>query len=209
MIEQIGEHMPGGFFIYLAGEGERLLYANRAVWQIFGCETLEEFKQHTGYTFRGMIHPDDYAQVSSSIVEQIEGSKNDLDYVEYRIIRKDGEVRWLDDLGMNSEWVLSGKGAVDRVRQRHAQGRDFYAVIVDWKMPDLDGVETTRAIHRIVREEVPIIIISAYDWTDIEQEARAAGANAFIGKPLDLRDLAEALQRWIPVNTMGGNGYGK
>ena len=96
----------------------------------------------------------------------------------------------LNDMGMNSEWVLTGKAAVDRVKARSEQGRDFFTVIVDWKLPDQGGVETTRQIRRLVGEDVPIIIFSAYDWTDIEQEAREAGATAFISKPLFRTRLA-------------------
>lgn len=99
VIEQIGEDMPGGFFIYKATGNEELLYANKAVFKIFGCETLEEFKQLTGYTFKGMLYPDDYEKVSVSIVDQIEKSQGNLDYVEYRIVRRDGKIRWLDDYG--------------------------------------------------------------------------------------------------------------
>ena len=105
VIEQIGEDMPGGFFIYKATGNEELLYANKAVFKIFGCETLEEFKELTGYTFKGMLCPDDYEKISGSIVDQIEKSQGNLDYVEYRIVRKDGKIRWLDDYGhyMNSD----------------------------------------------------------------------------------------------------------
>ena len=99
VIEQIGEDMPGGFFIYKATGNEELLYANKAVFKIFGCESLEEFKELTGYTFKGMLCPDDYEKVSGSIVDQIEKSQGNLDYVEYRIVRKDGKIRWLDDYG--------------------------------------------------------------------------------------------------------------
>ncbi|MBO7703479.1 MAG: PAS domain-containing protein, partial [Solobacterium sp.] len=99
VIEQFGEHMPGGFFIYKADESEELLYANKAVFHIYGCETLEEFREFTGFTFRGMVHPEDYEAVSSLIKKQINESRSDLDYVEYRIIRKDGETRWIDDFG--------------------------------------------------------------------------------------------------------------
>ena len=90
----------------------------------------------------------------------------------------------LNDLGMNSEWALSGRAAVERVMTRHEQGRDFFAIIIDWKMPDMNGLETTRQIRRIVGDELPIIVISAYDWSDIEAEAREAGVSAFISKPL-------------------------
>ncbi len=89
----------------------------------------------------------------------------------------------LNDIGMDSEWVLSGKEAVEKVTAHHEEGNEYFAVILDWKMPDLTGIETTREIRRIVGDEMPIIIISAYDWSDIELEARAAGANAFLSKP--------------------------
>lgn len=90
----------------------------------------------------------------------------------------------LEELGMNGEWVLSGQEAVDLVVQRHEHERDFFAVIIDWKMPEMDGIQTTKEIRKRIGQEVPIIIISAYDWADIELEARAAGADAFISKPL-------------------------
>jgi signal transduction histidine kinase/DNA-binding response OmpR family regulator/type II secretory pathway pseudopilin PulG len=90
----------------------------------------------------------------------------------------------LNELGMESEWVLSGPEAVERILQRHEQQDDFFAVIIDWKMPGMDGIETTKNIRQAVGADVPIIILSAYDWSDIEQEARRAGANAFISKPL-------------------------
>jgi len=90
----------------------------------------------------------------------------------------------LTDLGMDSEYVMSGKEAVEYVERRHQRDDDYFAVILDWKMPGMDGVETTRAIRQRVGDRVPIIILSAYDWSDIETEARDAGANAFISKPL-------------------------
>ena len=99
VVEEIGKHMPGGFFIYLAEKPETLLYANHTVFEIFGCKDIEEFKEYTGFTFKGMLHPDDYASISKSIVEQIDENDDNMDAVEYRIIRKDGEVRWVDDYG--------------------------------------------------------------------------------------------------------------
>ncbi len=89
----------------------------------------------------------------------------------------------LNDIGMDSEWVLSGKEAIEKVKEHHSMENDYFAIIVDWKMPEMNGIDTTRAIRQIVGDEVTIIIISAYDWADIELEARAAGANAFISKP--------------------------
>ena len=103
VIEEIGGHMPGGFFIYQAEAPETLIYANRAVLNIYGCADLDEFKALTGFTFRGMVHPEDYQKISSSIVQQIDDSQDRMDYAEYRIIRKDGAVRWVDDYGHYTE----------------------------------------------------------------------------------------------------------
>jgi len=90
----------------------------------------------------------------------------------------------LNELGMLGEYVLCGEDAVKYVVARHEADDDFFAVILDWKMPGMDGVAVTREIRRQVGEDVPIIIISAYDWSEIEVSARAAGANAFLSKPL-------------------------
>lgn len=90
----------------------------------------------------------------------------------------------LNEIGMKSEWVLSGREAVERVRQSHQDGKDFFVVILDWQMPGMDGLETARQIRKTVGEEVPIIILSAYDWSSVESEARLAGVNGFISKPL-------------------------
>ena len=108
VIQEIGNHMPGGFFIYRAEQPGELLYANKAVFSIFGCKDLEEFKELTGYTFRGMLHPDDYASVSASIEQQISESGEKMDYAEYRIIRRDGAVRWVDDYGHFTETEAYG-----------------------------------------------------------------------------------------------------
>lgn len=90
----------------------------------------------------------------------------------------------LEDLGMKTDGVSTGVDAVEYVTVRHRHNQDYFACIIDWKMPEMDGIATTRAIRKAIGNDVPIIIISAYDWSDIEQEARAAGANAFISKPL-------------------------
>ena len=108
IVKSIGRMMPGGFFIYRANESEELLYANAAVLSIFGCKDISEFRELTGYTFRGMVHPDDKEFVSGSIIDQIKKNEDNFDCVEYRIIRKDGEVRWVDDYGHYTETEAYG-----------------------------------------------------------------------------------------------------
>ena len=103
VVEEIGRHMPGGFFIYRAAGDEELIYVNQAAMEIYGCEDLDEFKALTGYTFRGMVYPEDYDSISASIDHQIETNEDNMDYVEYRIVRKDGAVRWVDDYGHYTE----------------------------------------------------------------------------------------------------------
>ena len=88
------DEIPGGFLIYRADESEEIIYANKSLLRIFQCDTLEEFMEFTGKSFRGIVHPDDLADVEQSIQEQIADSQYDLDFVEYRIIRTDGEIRW-------------------------------------------------------------------------------------------------------------------
>ena len=93
------ERMPGGFFVYHADENEKIIYANDITLEIFGCETFEEFLQLVHGSFKGLVYPDDYDKIANSINVQVEKSTRNLDYVEYRIIRKDGQIRYLDDYG--------------------------------------------------------------------------------------------------------------
>lgn len=93
------DQMPGGFFIYHADGKEELLYVNQAILRLYNCNSLEEFKELTGNSFRGMVHPEDLEAVEASIWEQIHESRYDLDYVEYRIIQKGGQIRWVEDYG--------------------------------------------------------------------------------------------------------------
>ena len=101
----------------------------------------------------------------------------------------------LRDIGMRGEWVTSGAEAVRRVRDNHENAVHYDYILIDWKMPDMDGIETTREIRRIVGPDVTIIIISAYDWESIEVEAKAAGANLLISKPVLKNSLVSAFQR--------------
>ncbi len=98
-VMQFMDEMPGGFLIYYAYGKEEIVYANRAVQRMFLCEDMAQFRTLTGNSFHGMVHPEDVEAVEESIRAQIVSSPHDLDYVEYRIIRRDGSVRWLEDYG--------------------------------------------------------------------------------------------------------------
>ena len=93
------DEMPGGFLIYRANEAEDIVYANKALLRIFQCSTLKEFREMTGNSFRGLVYLEDLDEIEESIKEQIAASQYDLDYVEYRIVRRDGEIRWIEDYG--------------------------------------------------------------------------------------------------------------
>ena len=98
-IQAFIDEIPGGFLIYRAGADEQIIYANKALIKIFKCNNLAEFRKLTGNSFKGMVHPDDLDTVEKSIAEQIASSRDNLDYVEYRITDKNGVVRWVEDYG--------------------------------------------------------------------------------------------------------------
>ena len=101
--------------------------------------------------------------------------------------------KMLRGIGLRPEWTTSGKEAVFRARYATQQNDPFQVYIIDWLMPDMNGVEVVRRIRSEIGDQVPIIL-TAYDWSDIEQEAREAGVTAFCAKPLFLSELYEALQ---------------
>lgn len=155
IVREIGRHMPGGFFIYRADGENELLYANNSVIRIFGCDSLDEFRALTGCTFRGMVHPDDYDKVASSIGEQIVSNDEQLDYVEYRIIRKDGAVRWVDDYGHYTE--------------TEAYGGIFYVFISDITKKH-EQIISDIAIRQAVIEALSESYHTVWLITDIEAE---------------------------------------
>ena len=108
----------------------------------------------------------------------------------------DSVTKMLVKVGMRSEWTLSGKEAVLRARQSMELGDAFHAYIIDWRLPDMNGIEVTRQI-RSLGDDTPIIILTAYDWSDIEAEAREAGVTAFCAKPLFMSDIRETLMTVI------------
>lgn len=103
----------------------------------------------------------------------------------------------LEEIGIHAEWALDGKSAVEKVKKRHEEHNNYHIVLLDWKMPDMDGLQTMKEIRKQVGDQIPILIISAYDWSDIEDEALAAGASGFISKPLFKSNLFLGLSRFM------------
>ena len=108
----------------------------------------------------------------------------------------DSVTKMLVTVGMRADWTLSGKEAVLRARQSIEMGDTYKAYIIDWRLPDMNGIEVTRQI-RSLNDDTPIIILTAYDWSDIEAEAKAAGVTAFCPKPMFLSDLRDSLMTAI------------
>ena len=123
---QFIDEMPGGFLIYRAEGHEEIIHANQALLRMFRCESMEEFRSYTGNSFRGMVYPEDLEAVERDIWQQIAENQYDLDYVEYRILRRDGVVRWIEDYGhyVRSKtcggvfYVFLGDATEKRDRQR-------------------------------------------------------------------------------------------
>ncbi len=134
-IRKFIDEIPGGFFIYHADDKEELIYANQALLRIFNCNSLKEFKELTGNSFKGIVHPDDLEKVEQSIKEQISQNQYNLDYVEYRIIQKGGEIRWIDDYGhfIHSDtagdvfYVFVG----DATEKKHRQQKEKEEILVN------------------------------------------------------------------------------
>lgn len=102
----------------------------------------------------------------------------------------------LKEIGITGEWVLSGREAVERCYARHELKNDYFAVILDWKMPEIDGIETARQIRKRIGKEITIIVLTSYEFSEIEEEAKAAGVDAFIAKPLFRSRLTATLRQF-------------
>lgn len=107
--------------------------------------------------------------------------------------------KMLKQIGMRADWTVSGKEAVVRAKEAYDENDEFKVFIIDWLMPDMNGVETVRRIRKVIGDSTPIIILTAYDWADIESEAREAGVTAFVMKPLFMSELREVLTRPVRV----------
>ena len=105
----------------------------------------------------------------------------------------------LNDIGMRYEWCTSGKEAVIRAEAAYRMGDRFKVYIIDWLMPDMNGIETVRRIRKVIGADTPIIILTSYDWSDVEEEAREAGVTAFVAKPMFPSDLNKVLSELLGI----------
>ena len=104
---------------------------------------------------------------------------------------------FLMELGIQGGMGTRTQSAVQMSVRRHEQGQDYHMVLLDWEMPGMNGLETARELRRHLGEDVPILLISAYDWSEIEEEARLAGITGFISKPLFKSTLFYELKRFV------------
>ena len=107
----------------------------------------------------------------------------------------------LKSIGIKAEWTLSGEKAIELVNQHHKKREDYQIILLDWKLPGMNGIQAAREIRRNLGDEVPILLISAYDWSEFEAEAREAGISGFISKPLFKSTLYHALCQYMDVGT--------
>ncbi|MCI8884798.1 MAG: response regulator [Dorea sp.] len=138
------------------------------------------------FTFRlhsGEKIPQDIPELKGCRALVVDDDFNSCDSVSYM----------LGQIGMRAEWTLSGKEAVLRTRQAVMREDNYSVYIIDWLLPDMNGIEVTRRIRKEMGEDVPVILLTAYDWADIEDEAREAGVTAFCSKPMFLSELRSCL----------------
>ena len=110
-------------------------------------------------------------------------------------------VNTLESIGIKAEWALSGEMALEKIIQRHRTGVDYQIILLDWQLPGIDGIQVAREIRHILEDEVPILLISAYDWSEFETKAREAGINGFISKPLFKSTLFNTLRKYMGIET--------
>ena len=180
IVREIGRHMPGGFFIYREEQPEEILYANKAVFDIFGCDGPEDFRALTGNTFKGMLHPEDYEAISSSISQQIGHSDDHMDYVEYRVIRKDGEVRWVDDYG--------------HYTRTRAYGGIYYVFISDITEKK-QRIASDMAVRQAVIEALSESYHTVWLINDVETENFSLYRSDLAGDSAYAAPIREALKR--------------
>ena len=179
IVGEIGDHMPGGFFIYKA-DGE-VIYANGALYDIFGCDDAADFRQLTGNTFQGMVHPSDYEAALAAITTQAApgADAENIDYVEYRIVRKDGAVRWVEDFG--------------QFTQTEAYGGVHYVFITDIT-EKRERMESDLAIRQAVIEALSEAYHTVWLIKDVDAETFSLFRGDTTGETAHAAPIRDALE---------------
>ena len=182
----------GGQVEKIEGSGLGMAITKRIVELMGGSITVQsEWGKGTIFLVRLPLQIEEHTQM----IQRLPGLKvlvadDDIVMCEYT-------AQMLKENGIEVKWATGGAEAVEQAVSAYRQGADFDAVIVDWKMPGQDGLETVKRIRDEVGQEVPILIVSAYDWTEIEEDALQAGANGFLQKPLFRSTLLRGLNQYV------------
>lgn len=136
-------------------------------------------------------------------LERVETTEEEMVLPDWRMLVVDDDeqlcrttVASLKDIGIKGEWALSGEEAVEKIVGAHGSGKQYDVILIDWQLPGIDGLETARRVRKKLGKEIPILLISAYDWSDMEESAREAGINGFISKPLFKSTLFYGLRKF-------------
>lgn len=171
----------------------------KSIVDMMGGEITVESEVGKGSTFtvKLSLHLQDMEK-SAEQIKELEGLRSLVVDDDFNVC--DSVSKMLKSIGMRSEWTTSGREAAYRAKSASEEGDPYHTYIIDWQMPETNGIETARKIRQVVGKDAPIIILTAYDWTDIEDEAKEAGVTAFCAKPLFMSDLKSAL---LAANNIG------
>lgn len=178
------------------GTGLGLAIAKSIVDMMNGNITVQSIKNvGSVFTVEVRLGISEESKRHSELLKSLNLSKMHALIVDDDIVVCQTTERSLSEMGLTAEWVDNGRAAVELVGRYHKERHDFDTIFVDWKMPDMDGIETTRQIRKIVGPDVTIIIMTAYDWRSIERQAREAGVDMFMEKPLFQSSIIAAFEK--------------
>ena len=174
----------------------------KSIIDLMGGEIIVESEQGKGSTFTVKIP----LQLQDRImkeeeIRELEGLRSLVVDDDFNVC--DSVSRMLKTIGMRAEWTTSGREAVYHAQSACEEGDPYHTYIIDWQMPEMSGIETVKKIRSVVGEETPIIVLTAYEWADIEEDAKRAGVTAFCAKPLFMSDLKSVL---LAANRMESTG---
>ncbi|MDD3362830.1 MAG: response regulator [Hespellia sp.] len=177
------------------GTGLGLAIAKNLVTMMGGILSVNSIEGvGTEFTVRIPLDVDESVKQYQQMNLQFKFDQLEVLIVDDDIIICQSTEQLLKDMGMHPDWAVSGELALGKIQDRRKKEEDYDVILLDWKMPDMNGVETAREIRKIVGEDVTIIVMTAYDWIEIEEEARKAGVNHFVKKPLFRSSVISVLQ---------------